>query len=371
MIIRNLKILFSLSAILIFLCSAKAQSKKVLIEEYTGTACGNCPMGVYYIDSMQKKHNGVIAVSIHAFQPYDAMNFSEIDSLFPVYAGGVPCGAIDRILWPGGKSVVARQPDSWDTIIRNRLKAPAELTVTLTGNWNESNRNITADVSVEILSNLSAGDYRLNLYVLEDSITGTGSGYDQLNYYDQTKGNPFYGRGNPIIGYVHRHVARALLPSPWGLSGLIPSAAPSGQIYSHRFNYTLPVKFNEKKVRLIAYVYRISSDHKKDEVLNADEVKLISHTTHFYTERAGMDAFTVYPNPANENIVFSVPAKGNYPACSILVSNALGKVVMAKTGVTIASGLTIGAGNLPEGIYLITVMNGSRLIGNQKVLINR
>jgi hypothetical protein len=91
---------FFIIACILMVWMANAQTKRVLLEEFTGTACGNCPMGVYYIDSLQVKYPGLIAVSLHSFAPYDAMNFPEIDSLFTSYAGGVPCGAIDRILWP-------------------------------------------------------------------------------------------------------------------------------------------------------------------------------------------------------------------------------------------------------------------------------
>jgi hypothetical protein len=348
--------------------SLHAQSKKVLLEEFTGTACGNCPMGVYYIDSMQAKYDGVIAVSLHAFPPFDAMHFSAIDSLFSFYAGGVPCGSIDRILWPGEKPVVARQLGSWDTIIRNRLLTDAQLTVSLTAAWNSLTRDVSVDVNINILSNMPSGDYRLNLYVLEDSITGSGSGYDQLNYYDKTAGNPFYGRGNPIIGYVHRHVARALLPSAWGLQGLIPASPLSGQYFKHTFNYTLPTKFQADRIRLIAYVYRFSSDHKTDEVLNAEEKKLISPPTEIAFHKSDQPSFKIYPNPTSGKIYFSVDQKiSDY---YIRISNTMGQEVLKKIVRPDIPIHELNIESLPKGIYSVQLICGNKISGNKLMVIN-
>jgi hypothetical protein len=365
------KNLYLLLILLVVSWMTNAQTKRVLLEEYTGTACGNCPMGGYMMDSMLAKYPGLIAVSLHAFPPHDAMNFSQIDTIYPFYSGGVPCGAIDRILWPGSKPVVARQLDSWDTIIRNRLLATPKLTVSLTAVWNKATRIASGQVKVDILSDLPAGDYRINLYVVEDSITGTGTGYDQLNYYNKTVGNPFYGKGDYIIGYVHRHVTRALLPSPWGLAGLIPSGALTGQTYSQTFNYTMPVYNKEQRTKLVALVYRASAGHQADEVLNADEKDLVSVPTGLSMDKTYNNQVKIYPNPANDRLFISLSDKSKNSECNVRITDALGKVVLLKQLELSSQTAFIGIDQLPVGMYMVNVFSGNRIFGSQILMIIR
>jgi hypothetical protein len=232
----------------------KAQTKKVLLEEFTGAHCGQCPMGSYILDSLLEVYPGLIGVSLHSYVPSDAMYFLHIDTIAAEYAAGAPLGAIDRINFPDGFGYVAKLQTTWNGHVQTRLAVTPTLTVSINPSWDSPTRNITALISTNILSNMPSGDYRFNLYVVEDSVTGTGPGYEQVNFYDGIAGNPFYGMGNPIINYAHRHVVRAILPQAWGQAGIISSTPATGQIFSTTFNYTLPAGYNEDRVMLVAFV---------------------------------------------------------------------------------------------------------------------
>ena len=69
--------------LLVTLClvtfSLSAQTKKVLFEEFTGTGCGNCPEGHYIMDGLLDTYPNVIGISLHTYNSWDAMFFSEID----------------------------------------------------------------------------------------------------------------------------------------------------------------------------------------------------------------------------------------------------------------------------------------------------
>ena len=41
----------------------------------------------------------------------------------------------------------------------------------------------------------------VTVYLIEDDVTGSGYGYDQVNYYDSESESPFYGLGNPIVEF--------------------------------------------------------------------------------------------------------------------------------------------------------------------------
>ncbi len=287
---RNILLLI----VVLLQCNAFSQTKKVLLEEFTGAHCGICPNGAYYTDSMLDMHPDLIAVAIHTYPGGDAMVFPAIDTIGTTFAQGAPLGAIDRICSTPPSTNTGVYINQWDNAITQRELVSPSLTVSVTPAWNSSTRNITANISVNILANLPAGDYRISLYVVEDSVTGTGSGFDQSNSFDQMPGSHWYGLGDPIVGYVHRHVARALLPGAWGRTGVLPSSPLNGQSFTTTFNYTLPAGCDENRVTLIAFVNEVSSAHDADQVLNAEQVDLIGPT--WMNEMFPASPLLVYPS---------------------------------------------------------------------------
>src|SRR4026207_520053 len=92
-----------------------AQTKKVLLEEFTGAHCGQCPLGTHYVDSMLTLHPNLVAVALHAYAIPDAMFFAEIDTLSDAYAQGAPLGAIDRICTGISSNYTAIFVNQWNT----------------------------------------------------------------------------------------------------------------------------------------------------------------------------------------------------------------------------------------------------------------
>ena len=77
---------------------------------------------------------------------------------------------------------------------------------------------------------------------------------DLTNYYNTTSGHPMYGRGNPIVGYEHRHVIRKVVTDVWGNSGIIPNNPEVNKNYSTNFNFQLDDFWNPDSLTLAAFV---------------------------------------------------------------------------------------------------------------------
>lgn len=343
---RNTVLLFAL------LCctSTFAQTKKVLLEEFTGAHCGICPNGAYYTDSMLQTHPDLIAVAIHTYGSFDAMVFPSIDTLGTTFAQGAPLGAIDRICGTPPSNNTGVYINQWDANITTREQSAPQVGVGIAPNWNTSSRLITANVTVNILANLPAADYRISLYVVEDSVVGSGSGYDQSNSFNQQVGSQWYGLGDPIVGFVHRHVARALLPGAWGRAGVIPSSPTTGQMFTTTFTYTLPVGYDENKVHLVAFVNEVSANHTGDEILNAEEVDLMGPTGIPETSRTSQ--LLLYPTTSTG--VFNI--RSTIENATFLVYDVNGREVLS--GVLLNSGPTsIDLSREPEGLYSVRVFS--------------
>ncbi len=339
--------------------------KKVLLEEFSGAKCGNCPMGSYYVDSMANKFPNLIPVSLHAYKPADAMFFNKIDTISQAYSVGAPLGAIDRVN-PGGASInVAMTYPQWNNKIVTRLAVPPSVTLSVNAGWNSLNRIITATVNGAFVSNLPAADYRIGAYIVEDSVTGTGSGYDQVNFYNSFSGSPFFGKGDPIVGFVHRHVARAKLPTSWSLNNLLPMSPSSGQTFNTVFSYTVPASYNEARISVVAFVWRFSSNHQTDEVLNCQDAKLSIGSITLIKELTEED-FSVFPNPAIEYFFIRTHQAGNF---SVSLTNILGKEVY-QGDFKNASEMMIPCNHLAEGLYHLALKNQQGALRYQRVIIN-
>ncbi len=353
-------VIIILTAILITGSTVYGQTKKVLFEEFSGAHCGQCPMGAYYMDSLLNLYPNVIGVSLHSYGDQDAMFFPEIDTIGIAYAPGAPMGATDRVLWEG-TSYVAEIWTNWGTRIQSRLSETPNVSVSVNADWNSSTRDITVQLSTNILNNLPNGDYRFSLYIVEDSVTGTGSGYDQSNYYNTTVGNPFYGLGNPILGYVHKHVVRAILPQAWGESGIIDSSPISGQSFSTIISYNLPIDYDENNIKLVGFVSKFTTNHQGDEVLNVEEMALLS--TVGISENYQENEFSVFPNPTNGLI--TIKSGSNNSTCTIF--STIGAIVYKDF---IEKNSIIDLSTLKNGVYFI-MLNEENHSSIQKIVVNK
>ena len=325
-------------AMLLMLCSsfadnAKAQpTRHVYLEEFTGTWCGYCPRGAYADDQLINKYgDSVVIVCIHgAFTPgtnEDPFQTAQGDSM--LYGIGFP--QAEGFSYPGGWT--AREPvgtggTTWNVdptawinplppFVTSTTPGVADTMVGTPALASVSISNVTFDVNTGMVSatvtgtfqKALSGDFRLNLMVTEDSITGptgtpyTPQDYDQTNYYyhcDQlgNSSNPLYNLGSgtacdgEINGFVHRHVFREAVGGVHGVAGIIPSTVQVGKAYTTTFNFALPYTvINPNHVHLVAIVHQYSAtDLNGNEVFDAKEVPLTTAPVAFAANELDVSA---------------------------------------------------------------------------------
>jgi len=327
-----------------------AQTKKVLLEVFSGAKCGNCPKGTFTLDSLLNIYPNLIGVSLHSYENPDSMFFEEIDTIGLALAPDAPLGAINRIYWYSW-DYVAEPMTNWGNRVECEFKQEVDAKVSVSSVWNPINREISATISTEILWDLPTGDYRFSLYIVEDSVTGVGDGYDQINNYNNMVGNPFYGLGNPIVGHVHKNVVRAILPQAWGQAGIIPSNPLTGQNFSTTINYILPIEFNENKIKLVAFVNKKSVNHITDKVLNVEEIPLIQSATGIKVPEK-MNTLCVFPNPVTNELNLEI--KGNSDKLNYEIVNVLGQVVYKGR---IVEKAIVQTNSFEKGIYIVKIQS--------------
>ncbi len=176
-----------------------AQSKIVLMEEFTGVRCINCPDGHLQIELIQNTHPGrVAAVALHsdflgvAYPGQPELRIPEAQNLEDLLgpAAAKPMAAIDRILF-SGESTELIFLQQWAARVNQQLNEPVRMNLSLESRI--ENNDLIVKITVMFLHNNNA-DLRLTLLLTENNVEVpqlTNSGVDST--------------------YSHQHVARAFL----------------------------------------------------------------------------------------------------------------------------------------------------------------
>ena len=341
-------------------------TKKVVIEEATGAWCGYCPDGaVKLMQILQAYPDDAIGYAIHNG---DGMAFTNGNTINTAYISGFPSGLVDRFKFADASSV-EQDRGEWMTRVGERLSHIVPVSIDLTNSYNPTTRALTVNVTAEFFGN-SQGDIRLNCIIVEDSVSGSGSQYDQVNYYNTTASHPMYGLGDPILGYQHRHVLRSLLGGSWGTAGIISSSVSAGQTFTKTYTTTLTSTWNASRIKLVALVQRYNANSDSREILNASE--------HELTIVTGMENITnnviwsVYPNPFY-NITNVSYVLENESDVNISVYDNTGKLVYNQINGKMSAGnhfTDIDGSEWSAGMYLIQIRAGESVF-SKKIILNK
>lgn len=356
-----------------FVNNGLSASKNVLLEEFTTAPCQFCPDGAVVVEQILAANPAVIAVAEHACFGTDAMTIPEASTYCSAFSGGAPTATIDRTLF-NGETGVGHSRNRWAANANTQSNLNTPVSVTLTGSYNAVTRSATVDVDANFVDFGLPGDLRVTLFVVEDSVTGTGSGYDQVNAYNTTTGHPYAGAGNPIIGFVHRHVLRDVYPAgnAWGQPGVVPMNPQPNGTYSQNFTFNMNAAWKTKDISLVAFVSYFDTDVTKREILNVEEVKLNNLVTSIEEVLKDENSLTIYPNPTSEitNISFDLIKPQNV---TMEIRDVAGKLMIVEDYGKLSQGkqnLNLNVNSLSNGIYFVTMNIDNKKV-SKKLSVNR
>lgn len=334
-------------------------TKAVVVEEATGTWCPWCPRGTVGMEYMEDTYpETFIGIAVHNGDP---MVVTEYDSNLGV--GGYPSSHVDRFVLDTDPAAA-----NLEALHNARLTDVTPVAV---------DQNITYDadtrtIEVEVTANFAAaawGDYRINLVITEDGVTGTGSGYAQANNYAGGGQGPMGGYENlpstvPADQMVYDHVARAILGGFEGTADVISDAVLANDVYTQSYTYVLPADYDESLVNVIAMVL----DGESGSIMNAQK----QHLSDFFVGTNDVyrnDLAKVYPNPFSDEALVELNME-TASDVSLRVINSVGQVMVA-TNYGSLSGknvLPIDGTNLSNGVYMIHITMGDVLITKRVTL---
>ena len=348
-------------------------SRRVLVEEFTGAWCGWCPDGALMMQTMETTHPTAVLLSIHA-GGVDAMKSVIGDSLAATFKPAYPMAMVDRFQFAGQTAVpLNRGGSAWFNRTAEREAVPTPASLTMQVQYDSASRQATVTVNAHYVDYGYPGDARLHVYVVEDRITGTGSGYDQMNYYSQNSSypnHPYFGETNPIRGFVHRHVLRTSLTGIWGDAAALPPAPLANETYTRIYSFTVPPVFNDREVSFIAFLSSMGNGINERSVINATEAPLREQVAALESPAtASAFSLAVYPNPAitTAAITLTLSTRQNV---HLSIVDVVGREVMRLLDGEVSPGsLGISIPALPAGIYRIVARTGEKNVSTPYVVL--
>jgi hypothetical protein len=206
--------------------------------------------------------------------------------------------------------------------------------------------------------------------IIEDSVTGSGPGWDQSNAYNGLAGHPFAGAGNPIRNYVHKRVLRDILPGTWGAGNVIPSNYAFNTPYSTNFTSNLPASWDENQIYVIAFVAYFDGANRT--IVNAERIKMSNLPVGFEDISKDEASLKVFPNPTANltNLSFNLSESKQV---SIEVFDITGKRLIQEEMGQMVQGnqfIELDVANLPEGFYFLNLRLNDEVI-TKKISIVR
>jgi thiol-disulfide isomerase/thioredoxin len=323
-------------------------TKKLAIEEGTGTWCGWCVRGIVYMDSLKKLYGN--AASLIAVHNGDPMTNTAYDTWLGTQISGYPSVVIDRTFTDDPSNLL----DIYSRMHNNFGFADITAAATVTST------SVSVAATVKPALNL-AGGYHLVLVLTEDQVHGTGTTWNQHNYYSYMSTNQdlwFEGVNYktladpiPAASMYYSHVARTITPSATGTSSsALPSAMTAGTSYPLTLNATVAAAWNLNNMHAIVMLIEDATGR----VLNTQNADLTLGVENVNTNLTGA---AIYPNPAGNvaNIVFNLQ---NDTKVNVEISDVTGRIVSVVPEAAFAAGaqhITVNTTDLAPGVYNVKV----------------
>jgi len=237
--------------------------QNVLLEDYTGHTCGNCPDAADVAHQLETLYGSdrVIIVAVHAgpfatpqppTYPTDFRTTvgNELDNTFKISRAGNPNGLVNRVT-RNGKFIQSK--DNWAPAVTAELAKTPTMGLKLDHTWNATTKAIDVTVTADYIAG-GTEDYYVVVWLTESGIIS-----DQTDYrYDPSH----------IEDYDFEHVLRASLNGTWG-EQLSTTPVAAGQKITKQMSYTFPSgsTWNPSKCDLVAFVHRYGTEKNVVQVI--------------------------------------------------------------------------------------------------------
>lgn len=341
-----------------------ANGKVVVVEEATGTWCQWCPRGAVFMDLMADFYDTYTAgIAVHNG---DVMTLAAYDSGISPFIGGYPSSLVDRL--------PEIDPGSMETDFLTRIIVAPKAFIVNGANYNSSTRVLNVSVTSTLQTAIS-GNYKIACVITEDSVSGTGSAYNQSNAYAGGGAGPMGGfellaSTVPAALMNYNHVARFISPDFGGIPNAEGTTTTAGGVFTWNFSFTLPPAYDDTKIHIVGMF--IDPTGKIDNAGTATIAEAVSNGFVSGSSVGVNDiAFApdaqvnLYPNPSSNRSNISLNL-AQASAVSVAIYSVDGALIGSKDYGQLSGSLNLPVDMTPykAGMYFVNVT----IDGNTSVL---
>ena len=208
---------------------SKSASPMPVAEEFTGTWCQYCPVGITYMELMEKKYGDkVIPIAVHAG---DEMAVEDFDDVIDSYVSSFPTVLVNREL------------DIYPTELNDGIdlvsKGLSPGTVALNATWADNSKKEVSFKTKTVFNFSDTGaNYSLAYLLTEDGMKDDS--WKQRNYFSGQSGDKnmafWYSAPYEVSGLEFNHVAVAGWSVLDGVDGSLPATVSDGKAIDSFFN---------------------------------------------------------------------------------------------------------------------------------------
>lgn len=235
--------------------------RAILIEDFTGQKCINCPTGTEIINGIVDTYgeDNVIAVGIHSGPLGFAGNSKTVGLMTDT--GNEYYTRWDKENKMGQPWVIFNRktsPDShynnWAAMVGTIISEKANLSVKIANAYDAATRKLTTTVGAFGTNGTVNG--KLQVWIVEDGV----------------KALQMMPDGKPNKEYIHNHVFRAAVNGTWGEDVTVKE----GETTTKQYSYVLPETWNADNIAVVAFVYNdggVENVAKKHLVVHEGETE--------------------------------------------------------------------------------------------------
>ncbi|MBK7148611.1 MAG: Omp28-related outer membrane protein [Bacteroidetes bacterium] len=237
------------------------EARNVLIEEFTGVRCPNCPQGHVIIANIKAANPGRInSLSLHPINslgapyPFSPLDFRSQDAqdLFD-YLGQIglePAAGINRKLF-AGESKILLDKSKWNAKVNDELSVAVPVNIVLESSYDSVLREVTIVTELHY-TQASSEQHKLTIALTESNLV-----------------TPQLDGATIDTFYVHKDITRAFVTAKTG--DLLSATIEPGRVIRKVFKKSLDAGWKPEDMYVIAYVHEFANSK---QVLQSKEVEL-------------------------------------------------------------------------------------------------
>lgn len=238
------------------------EEKNVVMEEFTGVQCVNCPAGHQIIKTLQSTYQRrLVVVSYHTDFLGEPFAFTTEDLRteaakqvqdYLVFDGYKPAAAIDRYPFNPSQTSLLYSRNTWSTRVQQQITKTTPVNILLQAILDSNTRKLTTTLELHYTSSV-VEQQKVTVLLIENNLV-----QPQLN------------TGNVIdTFYNHSDIQRVFITNPLGDD--INTTTEAGRVVRKVYETQLPQNIKPSHSKLVAFVHRFVGSK---EILQGKEIEL-------------------------------------------------------------------------------------------------